>query len=158
MALVYAPTESLPGARGQRGDGSTRAGGSSDRTRRLRPGRPYVGLALALLFGAWLVIVFGGALTELNEATERAAEVRAESAALQARLDAGRREAELAQTDGFLQMQARAYGMGLPGELPFALEPDAPPPPPVTPLGQESAVSAPQTPLESWLRLLFGGD
>lgn len=157
MALVYAPGESLPSAREVRA-GSPRTGGSFDRTRRLRPGQPYVGVAVALLVGAWLVFVFGGALTELNEATERAAAVRAETAALQARLDAGRREAELAQTDGFLEMQARAYGMGLPGERPFALEPDAPPAPPVTPLGQEHAVAAPATPLESWLRLLFGRD
>lgn len=157
MALVYAPGESLPGAR-QREPGPARAGGSAERTRRLRPGRPYVGLAVALVVGAWLVLIFGAALTELNEATECAADVRAETAALQARLDAGRREVELAQTEGFLQMQARAYGMGLPGELPFALEPDAPPPPPVTPLGQERAVAPPATPLESWLRLLFGGD
>lgn len=107
------------------------------------------------MLALWLVLVFGRALTELNEATERAAAVGAESAALQARLEAGQRELELVQTDAFQAHQARAYGLGREGERAFALETGAPPAPVVTPLGAE-APSPARTPLQSWLVLLFG--
>jgi hypothetical protein len=121
----------------------------------LRPARSYLVVAAIVVIGIWLVLVFGRAVTELNEATERAAVLAAESAALEQRLEAGRRELELVQSDAFQQMQARSFGLGADGERAFALEPGAPPPDAVIPLGAESQ-SVAQTPLESWLRLLFG--
>lgn len=158
MALVQSPGDSLAGGSSRASTrGRSRPGGSGGRTRRLRPGRAYVVFAAVLIVSVWLVLVFGRALTDLNVATERAAAVTAESAALEARLEAGRREVELVQSDGFMAMQARAYGMGRPGERAFALEPGAPVAPSITPLGAVSASSRPLTPLESWLRLLFGG-
>ena len=123
--------------------------------RSLQPVRNYLLVVGAAILAVWLVLVFGRVLTQLNEATERAATVNAESAALQARLEAGRRELELVQSDAFQALQARAFGLGGERERAFALEIDAPPPPTVVPLGGESP-SAVRTPLESWLRLLFG--
>ncbi|CAN5808776.1 hypothetical protein BH24CHL6_BH24CHL6_01420 [soil metagenome] len=125
------------------------------RGRSLRPARSYLLVFGLVMLALWLVLVFGRALTELNEATERAAAVGAESAALQARLEAGQRELELVQTDAFQAHQARAYGLGREGERAFALETGAPPAPVVTPLGAE-APSPARTPLQSWLVLLFG--
>ncbi len=113
-------------------------------------------LGAILLVAVWLVLVFGRALTELNEATQRAAALTAESATLEAQLEAGWRELELVQTDAFQRLQARAYGMGGAGERAFSLAADAPSPAPIVPLGGEST-TVPRTPLESWLRLLFGG-
>lgn len=137
--------------------GSAAGLGRSPRSRLSRPWRTHLVLLAAIVLAVWLVFVFGRALTELNEATERAAALRTETAALEARYEAGQRELELVQTDAFQQMQARAYGLGGPRERAFALEPDAPPPPPIAPLGGESPASG-RTPLEVWLRLLFGGN
>jgi len=121
----------------------------------LRPARPYLLVILAAVVAVWLVLVLGRALTQLNEASERAAAVGAESAALQARLEAGQRELELVQADAFQSLQARSYGLGREGERAFGLEADAPPPPPIVPLGGQSAPLS-RTPLEAWLGVLFG--
>jgi hypothetical protein len=130
--------------------------GRPRQARALRPSRSHLFALVVAVLAVWLVLVFGRSLTELNEATERAAALGAETAALQARLDAGQRELELVQTDAFQALQARAYGLGGNGERAFALEAGAPPPPIVVPLGGESPTSV-RTPLESWLSLLFGG-
>lgn len=128
-----------------------RAGGG----RSLRPARSYLLILGVVVLAIWLVFVFGRALTQLNDASERAAAVNAESAALQARLEAGERELELVQTDAFQSLQARSYGLGGEGERAFGLEAGAPPAPPIVPLGGASA-SVNRTPLEAWLGLLFG--
>lgn len=158
VALVYRPDDVVagPGERLDRLGAAGGAGGPPRRLGRVNRARGYVALALAVLVGAWLVMVFGRSLGELNEATARAAEVRAETVAIEARLEALRREAELAQTDEFMAMQARAFGMGRAGELAFALEPGAPSPPPVVPLGSESREAGAATPLDAWLELLLG--
>jgi len=76
--------------------------------RGLRPGRAQI-LAIALVVLAfWLVVVFGRALGQLNDATQREATAAAETRALQAQLQAGQRELMLVQTDAFQKMQARA--------------------------------------------------
>lgn len=123
--------------------------------RSFRPARSYLLVIGLALLAVWLVFVFGRVLTQLNEATERAAAVSAESAALQARLDAGQRELELVQTDAFQALQARSYGLGREGERAFGLDAGAPPPPTIVPLGGETTTLT-RTPLEAWLSLLFG--
>jgi len=122
------------------------------------PGRSYLAVALMVIVAIWVVFMFGRALTQLNEATQRAVAVRTETIGLQDRLEQAQRELELVQTDAFLSLQARGYGMGEPGERAFGLEPGAPAPPQIVPLGGETASATGRTPLESWLRLLFGGD
>lgn len=122
------------------------------------PGRSYLALAVIVIVAIWVVFMFGRALTQLNEATQRAAAVRTETVALHDRLEQAERELELVQTDAFLSLQARGYGMGESGERAFGLAPGAPPPPAIVPLGGEAASTVGRTPLESWLRLLFGGD
>lgn len=126
--------------------------------RGIGPGRSYLALALIVIVAIWVVFMFGRALTQLNEATQRAAAVQNETIALHDRLEQAQRELELVQTDAFLSLQARGYGMGEPGERAFGLAPGAPAPPAIVPLGGETASAAGRTPLESWLRLLFGGD
>ena len=120
-----------------------------------RPGRAQL-LAVAILIVAfWLIVTFGRALGQLNDATQRQQTAAAEAAALQLQLEAGRRELALVQTDAFQRLQARALGMGEMGELVFTLTSDAPPPA-IVPLGKRDTTAATQGPLEAWLELLFG--
>ena len=134
---------------------SARPGQRGFRLRRLH--LVLIGLAI---IGVWLVFVFARALGDVDLATARQQTVADEASALQARLDADRRELVLVQTDAFQRLQARAYGLGAPGEVVFSLPQDAPSPPSITPLGagQGSARSAAEaaTPLDAWLRLIFG--
>ena len=123
--------------------------------RGLRPGRTQIVAVVLVIVGVWLVIGFGQALGQLNDATQRQVAAAAETQTLQAQLKAGRRELMLVQTDAFQGLQARALGMGKNGELVFALTADAPPPA-IVPLGRTAAPAATQTPLEAWLDLLFG--
>lgn len=124
--------------------------------RRPRPGRTQVLAVLMVILAVWLLFTFGKALTQLNDATQREAAAAAETRSLQAQLAAGRRELTLVQTDAFQAIQARALGMGGPGEKIFALTADAPPPPAIVPLGQSGSSSATKSPLDAWLELLFG--
>jgi len=123
--------------------------------RRLRPTRVTLGVVVGIVVALWVVLAFGRVLTALNEASARVEGVRADAAALEQRLAQADREAQIVQSDAFVRFAARAYGVGRPGEHAFALEPGAPPAPPVPLLGAPPA-SAPTTPLDTWLRLLFG--
>ena len=129
------------------------------RVRSIPPRRLLLLLGLAIA-AVWLVFVFAGSIADGDRATAREQQVAAEANAMQARLDADKQELAIVQTDAFQRIQARAYGMGGPGEIIFSLPSDAPSPPPVTPLGASSADSASataaQTPLDAWLSLLFG--
>ena len=88
---------------------------------------------------------------------QRQAQEEATNAALRAQVAAGRAEIAYIQTAPFLQFEARSYGMGLPRERSFALEPGAPSPKPITPLGSADQPPSTTTPLDDWVKLLFGG-
>ena len=124
--------------------------------RRFRPGRNHLGLLAIVVVGAWVVVGFGRTITSMNAATDRQAALTAETIVLNAQLDAGERELELVQTDGFQALQARAYGIGTPSEISFSLPTDAPPAPHIVPLGETGTAAKAGSPLEAWLRLLFG--
>ena len=124
--------------------------------RRLQPGGQHLTLILGGLIICWLVVVFGRAAADAAAVSAQAAEVRQENAALQEALDAGRREIALLQSDEFVVLEARAYGLGRPGERPFRLAPGAPDPAAVIPLGAAEEAGTVATPLEDWLDLLFG--
>jgi len=125
------------------------------RGRHLRPRRSQLATIVGVVVAAWIVLAFGRTLTTLNAATERQSQMAAEAAALVRRLDAGNREFALVQSDGFQRFQARAFGMGAPGEQVFSLDPDIAPPP-IVPLGGPTTETLAQAPLDAWLTLLFG--
>lgn len=124
--------------------------------RRFRPGRNHLALLAIIVVGAWVVVGFGRTITSMNAATDRQAALTAETRVLNAQLDAGERELDLVQTDGFQALQARAYGIGTPGEISFSLETDVPPAPHIVPLGEAGTSAQAGSPLEAWLGLLFG--
>jgi cell division protein FtsB len=118
--------------------------------------RRSLALLMALLVCVWLVVIFGRALAEANSLTARLADEQAVNDQLRARVEAGRREIVLVQTAAFTDFEARLFGWGKPGERAFALEPGAPSPPAITPLGNESPTPPASRPLDDWLTLLFG--
>jgi cell division protein FtsB len=113
---------------------------------------------VGVILTVWLVVIFGRAIADSNALSQRLAQESSINAQMRAEVDAGRAEIDFIQTEPFLQFQARADGMGAAGERAFALEPNAPSPPPLTPLGADHPqTDTTTTPLEDWLRLLFGG-
>jgi cell division protein FtsB len=112
-------------------------------------------LVVAVVLALWVVFSFVRTLTALDATADQLAAVQAETAALELRIRQGQAEMELAQTPAFQRMLARSFGMGLPGERAFALEPGAPPAPVITPLGDDGTAPG-ASPLEAWLDLLVG--
>jgi hypothetical protein len=114
-----------------------------------------IGVAISL----WVVAVFARQVGDASAAADRAAQVRADNAALTARVEALQRERDTVQQQSFIQFQARAYGLGTAQEKRFTLAANAPPLPADAP-GSASLRLAPeptpQTPLDAWLSLLFG--
>jgi hypothetical protein len=109
-----------------------------------------------VILSVWLVVIFGRAIADSNALSQRQAQEAAINAQLRAQVEQGRAEIEFIKTEPFLQFEARAVGMGAAGERAFALEPNAPSPPPLIPLGGDRPQTVETTPLEDWLQLLFG--
>jgi hypothetical protein len=133
----------------------TRAPAPANPSRRFRLTRGHLIVGVLVIVGFWVVLSFGRTITQLNTATDREQQLSDETTALAAELEASHRELALVQTQGFQALQARAFGIGKPGEVNFSLQPGAPSPEPVVPLGSQNNRPAPQTPLDAWLRLLF---
>lgn len=117
--------------------------------------------ALLALVTIWVVAVFARQVGDASAATTRADAIRSENAELTSTVAALQAELQLIQRQGYVEQQARAYGLGTPQERAFALAPDASPLAADAP-GSASvrlgAVTATRTPLETWLSLLFGPD
>ena len=122
--------------------------------------RRRVGFILAALVAAWVIILFARQIGQASEASARAQAMRGSNAELAASVAALQAEVALIQRQAYIEQQARAYRLGTPHEIPFTLAANAPSLPPDAP-GSSSvrlgAVPADETsPLDSWLRLLFG--
>ncbi len=110
----------------------------------------------AALLAAWLVLVFGRAISQSNEVAAQAAMLRTQDAALSQQVADRQAELSVIQSPAFLALEARAYGYGKSSEQVFALQPGAPAPPSITPLGAEPSPAPPPAPLDAWLQLLVG--
>jgi hypothetical protein len=118
--------------------------------------RRHVGFAAGTLVVLWLFLTFAQGVARSTAATDQVAQMRAANAALADELDAGQRELSLVRGRAFARLEARAHGMGRPGERVFSLAEGAPPPPAITPLGANPAAELSTTPLEDWLAVLLG--
>ena len=87
--------------------------------RRFRPGRNHLVLLIVIVIGAWVVVGFGRTITSMNAAMDRQQVLTTETQALAAQLEVGNASSSLVQTDGFQALQARAFGIGAPGEIAF---------------------------------------
>ena len=133
------------------------------------PGSPGLGLSLpsftrrhaafaaGALLSAWIAIVIGRAVADSAAVNDRAAQLRVENAQLERRLEASRREVALVQSPAYVRLEARAFGVGRNGERAFSLDPGAPTPPRIRPLGTDPREEVARPPLEDWVELLFGG-
>ncbi len=124
--------------------------------RRLRPGRSQIALVAIVVVGIWIVAAFAGAINQLSLVSATHDDLATETAALDARVAAGNQEVILVQADGYQALAARAYGIGRPAEVYFALEEGAPSPEPVAQLGTGDDSLRGATALDAWLGLLFG--
>ncbi len=121
--------------------------------------RRRIGLLVAAVVAAWIILLFARQVGDASEAAGRADAMRASNEALQAQVVALTNEKDLIQRQAYIEQQAREYRLGTTHEIPFILADDAPPLPadaPGSASGKLGAVVDRSTPLESWLRLLFG--
>ncbi|HKZ91110.1 MAG TPA: septum formation initiator family protein [Candidatus Limnocylindrales bacterium] len=123
---------------------------------RFRERRGAAAAVFGLFVAGGVVMLFAGTLARATELEQEAARARAEIAALEARLEAGRAEVEFLKNDAFVEQQARVAGFGSKPEQPFRLPADAPSPPPVVPLGTSASDAVVSSPFDAWMALLFG--
>ena len=113
---------------------------------------------LAAICSVWIVIAFARQVGEASAASARLEAVRTHNAELVAELAALQAEHELIQGEAYIIQQGHGYRLGQPGEIavtrskPVRLPPNAP----GSAALRLGAVTDTQTPLESWLLLLFG--
>jgi cell division protein FtsB len=121
--------------------------------------RRRIALLLGALVAAWVIVLFAHQVGQASEASARAEAMRASNAALAADVAALQGELDLIQRQAYVEQQARTYRLGAPHEIAFTLADGAPSLAPDAP-GSASvrlgAVVERRSPLESWVRLLFG--
>jgi len=116
-------------------------------------------LVAAAIVSIWVMAVIVRQVGDASAATARVEATRAANADLAANVKALERELELIQRDEYVAQQARSYGLGGPREIPFSVGAGLTPLPPNAPgtAGERLGSTArTQSPLESWLELLFG--
>jgi hypothetical protein len=126
------------------------------RTSTTRSALIFLGQALLVTL---FVVEFGRNLIGVIQVNTRLAQLRDETAALQARADALTAERVLLDDAAFLELVARGYSLGSAVERPFVLAADAAPLPEDAPGSGARRVSldAPtRSPLDAWLDLLLG--
>ena len=121
--------------------------------------RRRVGWVAAGLVSIWIVIVFARQVGDAAAASNRAVQLAADNAALAAEVQSLQSEVDLIVRPEYVALAARGAGLGEPHEIPFTLSPTVPPPVDGAPGSASVRLGAHtdrQTPLESWLSLLFG--
>ncbi len=120
--------------------------------------RRRLAIGLGALLAVWILVIFARQVSEAAAATGRAQAMVAANAAKRAEIVGLEGELSRIQQPRFILQQARAYRLGDPDEIPFALAPGASPLAANAPGSAALRVGAPTSlsPLESWLTILFG--
>jgi len=121
--------------------------------------RRHVAWIAAGLVSAWIVVIFARQVGEASAASARAAQLAADNAALATEVQSLENEVALIVRPEYVAQEARGHGLGAAHEIPFTLDPSVPAPVDGAPGSASARLGARderQTPLESWLSLLFG--
>lgn len=121
--------------------------------------RRRVGWVAAGVLAAWIVVVFARQAGDASAASARAVQLAQDNAALAAEVQALQDEVDLVVKPEYVAIAAHAHGLGAPHEIPFTLSPAVQAPVDGAPGSASVRLGARQdhqTPLESWLSLLFG--
>lgn len=121
--------------------------------------RRRVGWVAAGLLSIWIVIVFARQVGDAAAASSRATQLAADNAALVVEVQSLQAEVDLIVQPQYVALEARAHGLGTPHEIAFTLSPSVVAPVDGAPGSASVRLGAQtdhQTPLESWLSLLFG--
>src|SRR5580765_6672580 len=121
--------------------------------------RRRVGWVAAGLLAIWIVIVFARQVGDAAAASSRAVQLAEDNAALAAEVQSLQAEVDLTVRPEYVAIAARGVGLGQPHEISFALGDSVAPPVDGAPGSASVRLGARaerQTPLESWLSLLFG--
>lgn len=115
--------------------------------------------AAGVIVASLLALSFLRQVSAATNASDRAADLRAANAILAEDVARLQRDLGQVQDPRYILLAGRAYGLGGPRELPFALAAGAPPLAADAP-GSASvrlgAAPIDRTPLDSWLEILFG--
>jgi cell division protein FtsB len=121
--------------------------------------RRRVGLVAGAFLAIWIVVVFARQVGDATAASNRAAQLAADNAALAAEVQSLQSEVDRIVRPEVVAIAARGERLGDAKETPFTLDPAVAAPVDGAP-GSASvrlgATSDRQTPLEAWLSLLFG--
>ncbi|HEX2753852.1 MAG TPA: hypothetical protein VHM48_00215 [Candidatus Limnocylindrales bacterium] len=121
--------------------------------------RRRVGWVAAALVSVWILVVFARQVGDAGAAAGRAAQLAVDNAALAAEVRSLQDEVDLIVRPEYVAIAARGHGLGDDREIPFTLAPSVPAPVDGAPGSASARLGAHvdrQTPLESWLSLLFG--
>lgn len=112
-----------------------------------------------IIAASLLALSFLRQVGEASDAANHADELRAGNAVLQEEVARLQRDLGRVQDPRYILLAGRAYGLGGPREIPFALAAGAPPLAADAPGSASVRLGAPplhRTPLEAWLEVLFG--
>jgi hypothetical protein len=121
--------------------------------------RRRVAWASAAFVAVWIVVMFVRQVGDAQAATTRATDLARSNADLATEVDALQKELDLIVRPDYVAQEARGHRLGSPKEVPFSLDPSVAAPVDGAPGSASVRLGASvdhQTPLESWLSLLFG--
>jgi cell division protein FtsB len=121
--------------------------------------RRRIAIALAVLVSAWIVLALSRQVGEARDAANQANDLNRANQALTAQIQTLTEERTLIQEQAYIEIEARARGLGGRQEHPFSLAADAPALPADAPGSASAALGAEPVktaPIDAWFALLFG--
>jgi hypothetical protein len=115
--------------------------------------------AAGVIAAGLLALSFVRQVGEASTAANRAADLRAGNAVLRDEVNRLERDLQQVQDPRYILLAGRAFGLGGPREVPFALAAGAPPlaaDAPGSAAVRLGAAARHQSPLDAWLEVLFG--
>ena len=134
--------------------------GSLESIQGLRFTRRRSAVLVAGLVVFWLIGVFANQASDAAAAASQADALQARNTALQQDIDSLQAELQLIQQPGFVSSAAHGYMLGLPGEIPFTIDPSVAAPAAGAPGSVgivPQTITRPASPLDAWLAALSGG-